>query len=74
MKYFLLSLILVLSACSLNKNSSYWNEDLINDSLESKKLSQILKKTGNFKKMTFDEFNLFLKNYYDNSENPDINN
>ena len=74
MKYFLLSLILVLSACSLNKNSSYWNEDLINDSLESKKLSQILKKTGNFKKMTFDEFNLFLKNYSDNSEYPDINN
>ena len=74
MKYFLLSLILVLSACSLNKNSSYWNEDLINDSLESKNLSQILKKTGNFKKMTFDEFNLFLKNYSDNSEYPDINN
>ena len=74
MKYFLLSLILVLSACSLNKNSSYWNEDLINDSLENKKLSQILKKTGNFKKMTFDEFNLFLKNYSDNSEYPDINN
>jgi len=73
-KYFLLSLILVLSACSLNKNSSYWNEDLINDSLESKNLSQILKKTGNFKKMTFDEFNLFLKNYSDNSEYPDINN
>ena len=40
---------------------------------ENKKLSKILKKTDDYKSMTFDEFNLFLKNYSDNAEYPDIN-
>ena len=42
-------------------------------SVENKKLSKILKKTGDYKSMTFDEFNLFLRNYSDNAEYPDIN-
>ena len=73
MKYFFLSLILILSSCSLNKDSAYWNEDPIKKSADDKKLSKILKKTGDYKSMTFDEFNLFLKDYSDNAEYPDIN-
>ncbi|MDA9569048.1 hypothetical protein N9R57_00830 [Candidatus Pelagibacter sp.] len=73
MKYFFLSLILILSSCSLNKDSTYWNEDPIKKSIEDKKLSKILKKTGDYKTMTFDEFNLFLKNYSANADYPDIN-
>ena len=73
MKYLFLSLILFLASCSLSKNSAYWNEDPIKKSVENKKLSKILKKTGDYKSMTFDEFNLFLKNYSDNAEYPDIN-
>ena len=42
-------------------------------SVENKKLSKILKKTVDYKSMTFDEFNLFLKDYSDNAEYPDIN-
>ena len=42
-------------------------------SVENKELSKILKKTGDYKSMTFDEFNLFLKDYSDNAEYPDIN-
>tara|TARA_B100000787_G_C15945045_1_gene186627 strand:- start:254 stop:478 length:225 start_codon:yes stop_codon:yes gene_type:complete len=72
-KYLLLPFILILTACSLNKNSTYWNEDSINKPLESKKLSKILKKNADFKKMTFDEFNLFLKDYTDKTDYPDIN-
>ena len=101
MKYFLLSLILVLSACSLDKNSSFWNEDptkkylekknlskilkknenstfwnedSTKKSLEKKNLSKILKKNENFKKMTFEEFNLFLKSYSERTDYPDIDN
>ena len=74
MKYFILPLILILCACSLDKNSAYWNKDNIKKSAESKKLSKVLKKNGNYKTMTFDEFNLFLKNYSDKSDYPDINN
>jgi hypothetical protein len=73
-KYFLLSLILVLSACSLNENSTFWNEDSSIKSLEKKNLSKILKKNENFKKMTFEEFNLFLKSYSERADYPDIDN
>ena len=73
MKYFFLSLILILSSCSLNKDSTYWNEDPMKKSIEDKKLSKILKKTGDYKTMTFDEFNLFLKNFSANADYPDIN-
>ena len=73
MKYLFLSLILFLTSCSLNKDSAYWNENPIKKSVEDKKLSKILKKTGNYKSMTFDEFNLFLKDYSNNAEYPDIN-
>ena len=73
MKYFFLSLILILSSCSLNKDSTYWNEDPVKKSIENKKLSKILKKTSDYKTMTFDEFNLFLKNYSANADYPDIN-
>jgi len=73
MKYFLLTLILISSSCSLDKNSTYWNEDQIKKSLEKKNLSFISNKTSDFKKMTFDEFNLYLKNYTNKADYPDIN-
>ena len=73
MKYLFLSLILFLASCSLSKDSAYWNEDPLKKSVENKKLSKILKKTGDYKSMTFDQFNLFLKDYSDNAEYPDIN-
>ena len=60
MKYLFLSLVLFLTSCSLSKDSSYWNEDS-------------LKNAVNYKSMTFDEFNLFLKDYSNNSEYQDIN-
>ena len=72
MKYFLLPFILIITACSLNKNSTYWNEDPIKKSLESKKLFKVLKKTTDFKKMTFDEFNILLIKYAETSTYPNI--
>jgi len=73
LKYLFLSLILFLTSCSLSKDSVYWNEDSIKKSSEDKKIPKILKKTGDYKSMTFDEFNLFLKDYSNNAEYPDIN-
>jgi len=73
-KYLILPLLLILTSCSLDKNSAYWNEYPIKKSIENEKLSKILNKTDDFKKMTFDEFNLFLKEYSENSDYPDINN
>ena len=62
-----------LTSCSLNKDSTYWNNDSIKKTAEDKKLSKILKKTSDYKTMTFDEFNLILKDYSNNAEYPDIN-
>tara|TARA_B110000259_G_scaffold83203_1_gene97175 strand:+ start:675 stop:899 length:225 start_codon:yes stop_codon:yes gene_type:complete len=73
-KHLIIPLLLILTSCSLDKNSAYWNEDPIKKSIENEKLSKILNKTDDFKKMTFDEFNLFLKDYSENSDYPDINN
>jgi hypothetical protein len=74
MKYLLLPLIFVLTSCSLNKNSTYWNENLINDSIKDKKLLNISKKKIDFKNMTFEEFKIFLKDYSDKADFPDLNN
>jgi hypothetical protein len=73
LKYLFLSLVLFLTSCSLNKDSAYWNEDSLKKPVDDKKLSMILKKTGDYKSMTFDEFDLFLKDYSNNAEYPDIN-
>ena len=73
MRYFFLLLFLVLTSCSLNENSTFWNEDSMNNSIKNKQLSTVSKKSNNFKTMTFDQFNLFLKDYSDNAEYPDIN-
>tara|TARA_B110001450_G_scaffold234509_1_gene238535 strand:+ start:379 stop:603 length:225 start_codon:yes stop_codon:yes gene_type:complete len=73
MKYLLLTLIFVLTSCSLNKNSTYWNENLINDSIKDKKLLNISKKKIDFKNMTFEEFKIFLKDYSDKADFPDLN-
>ena len=61
MKYLFLSLIVFLTSCSLSKDTVYKNNNTIK------------KNTSNFMSMTFDEFNLFLKDYSNNAEYPDIN-
>ena len=74
MKYLFLTLILVLTSCSLDKNSAYWNKDSINKTIEDKKLSKIKKKTTSFESMTLNDFNLFLKDYADKTDYPDLKN
>ena len=60
MKYLILILILFSASCSLSKDTAYLDNGSIN-------------KTNDFMSMTFDEFDLFLKNYSNNAEYPDIN-
>jgi len=73
LKYLFLSLIFFLTSCSLSKDSTYLNKDPIRKSVKDKKLANILKKSGDYKSMTFDEFDLYLRYYSDNAEYPDIN-
>jgi hypothetical protein len=73
LKYLFLSLVIFLTSCSLSKDSAYWTQDPVKKKIEDKKISKILKKTVDYKSMTFDEFNLFLKDYSNNAKYPDIN-
>ena len=73
MKYFLVFLFLFLLSCSLDKDSAYWNKDSIKKNIEKKKYTKMLEKNEDFKQMSFDEFDLFLKEYSKNSDYPDIN-
>ena len=74
MKFFLLLIIIILTSCSLNQDSVYWNNDPIKKNIENKKLSKILKRKDKYKTMTFDEFNLYLKDYSNKADYPDLNN
>jgi hypothetical protein len=74
MKYFLLIIIFFLSACNLDKKLVNLNKDLFSKSLKKTKTLSGTLKDEDFKKMTFNEFNLFLEDYSKNSDYPDINN
>ena len=66
MKYFLMFSFLSFLSCSLDKVS-------IKKTIEKEKYTKMLEKNGDFKQMSFDEFDLFLKEYSKNSDYPDIN-
>ena len=69
--FFFLS-ILFLNNCSLDKDSSYWNEDSIKNKENQKRLSKILKKTDDITKMTIEEYEIYIDDYTKKSKYPDI--
>tara|TARA_B100001175_G_C19001158_1_gene398962 strand:+ start:279 stop:503 length:225 start_codon:yes stop_codon:yes gene_type:complete len=73
MKYFFLFCILLLQSCSFNNTSNFWTQDSIQKSVENDKLLEIKDKADNYKKMSFKEFKIFLKDYSKESDYPDIN-
>ena len=70
MKYLILICFFILSACNLDKNSINLNKETI----KKTKTSSVDLQDTDFKKMSFDEFELFLKEYSKNSDYLDINN
>jgi hypothetical protein len=68
-----LFLILLLSNCSLNKDSKYWTDDVVKKSKDQKKLLDVLKKSEDITTMTFDEYKIFIDDYTKKSKYPDIN-
>ena len=72
MKYLLIIFLIFLCNCSLNKDSQYWTEDTIKKKNEQKKLSKILKKSKDITSMTLDEYKLYIEDYTNKSNYPDI--
>ena len=73
MKYLFLISLFILAGCHIDGKLVNLNEKTIKQSSKkTKNLSADLPDVD-FKKMSFDEFNLFLKDYSNNAEYPDIN-
>jgi len=69
MKYLILIFLFILSACNLDRNSF----NSINETIKETKTSSVDLQDADFKEMSFDEFESFLKDYSNNAEFPDIN-
>ena len=70
---FILSLLVILSNCSLNKDSKYWTEEVEKRKENQKKLSKILKKTDDITTMTLEEYKIYIDDHTKKSKYPDIN-
>lgn len=68
---FLIS-FLFLTNCSLDKNSEFWNEDLIKKKENQQKISKILEKSADITSMTMEEYELYIEEYTKKSKYPDI--
>ena len=69
---FILSLLFILSNCSLNKDSKYWTEDVEKREKTQKKLSKILKKTDDITTMTLEEYKIYIDDHTKKSKYQDI--
>ena len=63
---------LILTNCSLNKDSQYWTENSIESNTNQKKLNEILKKSDDITSMTFKEYEIYIDDYTKKSKYPDI--
>ena len=73
MKIILILLIsLLLTNCSLNKDSQYWREDVIKKKNNQKELKKILKKSDDITTMTLKEYEIYIDDYTKKSKYPNI--
>ncbi len=71
---FILSIFIFAGACSLNKNSTYWNEDPVKKKNEDNEISKIIYKSEDITSMSMKEYELYIKNYTKKSNYPKLNN
>ncbi len=64
---------LMISNCSLNKDSEYWTENSLKKKDYSKKLIKIIKKSNDIRLMTVDEYKIYIDDYIKKSKYPDLN-
>ena len=64
---------LMISNCSLDKDSRYWTEDNIKKKGNNKKLIKIIKKSNDIRLMTVNEYKIYMDDYIKKSKYPDLN-
>tara|TARA_B100001564_G_scaffold202183_1_gene170067 strand:- start:356 stop:583 length:228 start_codon:yes stop_codon:yes gene_type:complete len=62
----------ILTNCSLNKDSEYWTENSIENKKNQKKINEILKKKDDITSMTLEEYKIYIDDYTKKSKYPDI--
>ena len=74
MRFFLyISLTILITNCSLNKDSKYWTEDSIKKKADNKKLIEIIEKSNDIRSMSVEEYEIYMDDYIKKSKFPDIN-
>ena len=63
---------LMISNCSLDKDSKYWTENNLKKN-NSKKLIKIIKKSNDIRLMTVDEYKIYIDDYIKKSKYPELN-
>ncbi len=71
-KFIIIFFSLILSNCSLNKDSQYWTENSVESKTSQKKLNEILKKSHDITSMTLEEYEIYIDDYTKKSKYPDI--
>jgi len=66
-------ILIVISGCSLNKDSAYWTEDSIKKKADNIKLIKIIEKSNDIRSMTIEEYEIYIDDYVKKSKYPDIN-
>ena len=64
---------LMISNCSLNKDSEYWTESSVKKKNNSKKLIKIIKKSNDIRLMSVEEYKVYIDHYIKKSKYPDLN-
>ena len=64
---------LMISNCSLNKDSEFWTEDNVKKKSDSEKLIKIIKKSNDIRLMTVDEYKIYMDDYIKKSKYPNLN-
>ena len=69
---FFFLIFLLVSNCSLNKDSKYWSEDVVKKKENKRKLSKILEKSDDITNMTLDEYEIYIDDHTKKSKYPNI--
>ena len=73
MKYLLILFLFLINNCSLNKDSTYWTENIKKIKIDQKKMSEILKKSDDITTMSIEEYDIYIDDYIKKSKYPNIN-
>ena len=68
----ILFVFILLSNCSLDKDSKFWTEKSIDNKKNKKNLSNLIRKSGDITNMTLEEYEIYIEDLTKKSKYPNI--